>query len=63
MLWFRSCPRCKGDLTERSEEDGVVATCIQCGHELTPAEFARLRLSFGLGRPAETRRVSEKKAA
>lgn len=48
MLWFRSCPRCKGDLMERSDSEGIEVTCVQCGHELTGADIARLKLRLGI---------------
>ena len=33
-MWVpKGCQRCGGDLYESSTEDGVVATCLQCGRE------------------------------
>jgi hypothetical protein len=39
MIAFKSCPRCHGDvMVDRYDE----ATCLQCGHDLRPAEKAVL---------------------
>lgn len=45
MIWFRACPRCHGDLREVADQWGMTVLCLQCGHELTPAQEARLRLA------------------
>ncbi|GBD11782.1 hypothetical protein HRbin23_01460 [bacterium HR23] len=45
MIWFRACPRCKGDLREVADHWGRTVLCLQCGYELTPAQEARLRLA------------------
>jgi hypothetical protein len=39
MIAFKSCPRCRGDLLVGFED----ITCIQCGHELRPAEKQAFR--------------------
>jgi hypothetical protein len=42
MIAFKSCPRCRGDLLVRSDEEEV--TCLQCGHDLRPAERDALKV-------------------
>ena len=33
-MWVpKGCERCGGDLYETNTEDGLVATCLQCGRE------------------------------
>ena len=33
-MWVpKGCDRCGGDLYKTSTEDGVVASCLQCGRE------------------------------
>ena len=51
-MWApKGCVRCGGDLYKTMSEDGLVATCLQCGHEhlerpkhpeMTQAELYRL---------------------
>jgi Zn ribbon nucleic-acid-binding protein len=31
-MWFKACPKCKGDLYLRGEIDGKDIVCIQCGY-------------------------------
>jgi uncharacterized protein YbaR (Trm112 family) len=31
-MWFKACPKCKGDLYLRREIDGKDIVCIQCGY-------------------------------
>lgn len=42
--WLKSCPKCRGDLTEErslgAERD---ITCLQCGYVLRPQEMAMLQ--------------------
>ena len=60
MFWFKSCPRCHGDLSNNSDNYGNYIACFQCGHYLTAAEDARLRsqnprgktVTLPLGEPA-----------
>lgn len=35
-FWFKSCPRCKGDLYEDTDFYGRFVSCIQCGYQTTP---------------------------
>ena len=33
-MWApKGCERCNGDLYETQTEDGIVASCLQCGRE------------------------------
>ncbi len=34
MMWFKACPRCRGDLFLDSDYYGPAVSCIQCGHTL-----------------------------
>jgi hypothetical protein len=45
MIWFKACPRCRGDLREVVDQWGRTVLCLHCGYELTPAQEARLRLA------------------
>ena len=42
--WLKSCPKCRGDLTEeRSLGRERDIMCLQCGYVLRPQELAVLR--------------------
>ncbi|MCH8088593.1 MAG: hypothetical protein IH955_01105 [Chloroflexi bacterium] len=43
MYWFKSCPRCHGDLFTGSDIHGSYIACLQCSHELTMTEEIGLR--------------------
>ena len=63
MFWFKSCPKCHGDLYRDSDVYGTFVSCLQCGYYLTQVEEAQAGLSPGtLGRrmmaPAELERVA-----
>ncbi len=45
MMWFKSCPRCNGDLHEDSDVYGRYIACLSCGYYLTVVDEARLRFS------------------
>lgn len=32
MYWFKSCPRCSGDLCLEQDHYGKFKTCLQCGY-------------------------------
>ena len=34
MLFFKSCPRCRGDLQENQDIYGEYKECLQCGYML-----------------------------
>ncbi len=45
MFWFKSCPKCHGDLYRDSDTYGTYIACMQCSHYLTEADETRLELS------------------
>ena len=45
MFWFKSCPKCHGDLGSDTDIYGSYVACIQCSYYLTEAEEARLGFS------------------
>ena len=45
MFWFKACPKCYGDLYSDRDVYGSYVACLQCSHNLTGAEEARLKLS------------------
>ena len=46
MFWFKTCPRCHGDLYSDSDVYGPYVACLHCSHYLSEAEEAQLGL-FG----------------
>lgn len=54
MFWLKSCPRCHGDLYEKSDIYGSYIDCFQCGHYLTSDEDARLRAENPKGKTFAT---------
>jgi len=44
MFWFKSCPKCHGDLYRNSDTYGTYIACMQCSHYLTQADETRLEL-------------------
>ncbi len=42
MFWFKSCPKCRGDLYKNQDHYGAFISCLQCSQYLTKAEEARL---------------------
>ncbi len=44
MFWFKSCPKCHGDLYRDSDSYGTYIACMQCSHYLTQADETRLEL-------------------
>ena len=44
MFWFKSCPKCHGDLHRDSDTYGTYIACMQCSHYLTQADETRLEL-------------------
>ena len=50
MFWFKSCPKCHGDLYQDSDTYGTYLACLQCGSYLTEADEMPLEVStFELG--------------
>ena len=47
MFWFKSCPRCRGDLAQHEDIYGRYVFCLQCGYQLTPQQEENL-LIWGL---------------
>lgn len=45
MIYFKRCPRCKGDLREGSDTFGSYIACLQCGCYFTDAEELALLYS------------------
>ena len=45
MFWFKSCPKCGGDLYRDSDTYGTYIACLQCSYYLTEADETRLELS------------------
>ena len=43
MIWFKSCPRCSGDLMEDSDGYGKYVSCLACGHYLSSADEVTIR--------------------
>lgn len=41
MFWFKSCPKCHGDLYKDSDVYGTFISCLQCGYYLTQVEEAQ----------------------
>ena len=46
MFWFKSCPKCHGDLYRASDTYGTYIACMQCSHYLTEADETRLELTY-----------------
>ncbi len=44
MFWFKSCPKCRGDLYRASDTYGTYIACMQCSHYLSQADETRLEL-------------------
>jgi hypothetical protein len=43
MFWFKSCPRCGGDLYRSDiDEDGPLVSCLQCGRVFPEVALAVL---------------------
>ena len=47
MFWFKSCPKCHGDIYRDSDAYGTYISCLQCGHYLTQVEETKVGLSPG----------------
>ena len=45
MFWFKSCPKCHGDLHRDLDEYGTFVSCLQCGMYLTQIEESQEILS------------------
>ena len=40
IIFFKSCPRCKGDMIATSDMYGKFMECLQCGYESEPVAEA-----------------------
>ncbi len=50
MMYFKACPRCKGDLYTNSDLYGEYKECLQCGYIEEIARdkaYSRLQVSYG----------------
>ena len=36
MIYFKACPRCKGDMVVDKDQHGHYMECLQCGYETDP---------------------------
>jgi len=61
MVYFKSCPRCKGDIAVRSDWFGDYISCLQCGwsRETSADPLSRL----GENRQAQAGAVAVKRAS
>ena len=56
MLYFKSCPRCTGDLYEQTDHYGFYKACLQCGNLIEPPnpvalEVLRAEVRHRVGQP------------
>ena len=57
MLYFRSCPRCKGDMHMNRDMYGTYKECLQCGHMIDIERPNRLLL-VPIEQPSSKRKVA-----
>ncbi|MBM3939337.1 MAG: hypothetical protein FJ318_00300 [SAR202 cluster bacterium] len=43
VVWFKTCPKCAGDLTEEHDIMATSIACLQCGYLLNRIEESALR--------------------
>lgn len=60
MMWYKSCPRCAGDLQFKIDVWGEYVSCLQCGHTLTEQAEVFLRQRFPQGKAAQPSRTLHK---
>lgn len=58
MYWFKSCPRCRGDLHVERDIYSTEIVCMQCGHILNRAQVQAL-LERTMPRALRTRRAEQ----
>ncbi len=46
MFWFKSCPRCGGDLFQERDHYGWYVSCLQCGHHFNEVEEGIFRYVY-----------------
>lgn len=57
MIFFKSCPRCKGDMTTTADMYGKFMECLQCGYESDPVAEAKQDNRLLYTRTAGARKV------
>lgn len=61
MMWFRSCPKCGGDLSASADIYGSYIQCVQCGFlRDTPQQPVLLRRS---AQPAPAPAFAQRRSA
>ncbi|MBI4232851.1 MAG: hypothetical protein HY686_00225 [Chloroflexi bacterium] len=63
MIWFKTCPKCRGDLIELLDSYGKYVACIQCSYEPSEVEERHLRASGTLRRVDVSSRPGEEETA
>ena len=63
MFWFKSCPKCQGDLYRDSDIYGTYIACMQCSHYLTEVEEATVELSTSALEPQKMVQVELERVA
>ena len=59
MLYFKACPRCKGDMRRDRDVYGEFMQCLQCGNMVDVMKSAGQVLSAATaGVPAEKEKVA-----
>ena len=63
MFYFKSCPKCHGDLYTDADIFGTYISCMQCSRYLTDGETFQLTQSilkpgWHLGLPADAGRLA-----
>jgi DNA-directed RNA polymerase subunit M/transcription elongation factor TFIIS len=62
MVNFKSCPRCKGDMTTGSDMYGSYLQCFQCGHSVNlESPRARFTATQGRQKPGRPKKTSKAK--
>lgn len=42
MIWFKGCPKCKGELEDNKDMFGYYIHCLQCGYHLSEPQIGKL---------------------
>ncbi len=64
MLYFKSCPRCQGDVNVENDSHGTYAKCLQCGFSRDlPKDWMEIAKARADGHPAPAAADAPKKAA
>ncbi len=64
ILFYKSCPRCRGDMHDSRDMYGTYRVCVQCGHMVDLAEPNRLAslLTHSRKKPVASTRARRKVA-